>query len=103
MKVKASPINTTAGTIFVLKTNENRVLHNAPNKWKTKRGAEKWAAENGLTIQTSAKRKTQKAATARKTVPTAVAQKCPAKKPATAKQVTRKPTATAVRKTSRKR
>lgn len=73
MKVKATALRTTAGTYYVLKnTGNNSILHNAPNKWKTKRGAENWASNNGYLIQAAPKRpkkKTaQRSAPAKKTV-----------------------------------
>ncbi len=34
---------------------ENTVLHSAPNNWKTRAGAERWAVKNGFTIQTTEK------------------------------------------------
>lgn len=62
MKVKATALRTTAGTYYVLKnTGNNSILHNAPNKWKTKRGAENWASNNGYLIQAPPKRKKQQA------------------------------------------
>ena len=58
MKVKATPIRTTAGTYYVLKnTGNNSIVYNAPNKWKTKRGAENWASNNGYTVQAPPKHK----------------------------------------------
>ncbi len=66
MKVKAAPIKTTAGTYYLLKNTDNRVVYNAPNKWKTKRGAEMWASNNGYTLQTAAKAAKKKAAAGKK-------------------------------------
>ncbi len=66
MKVKAAPIRTTAGTYYLLKNTENRVVYNAPNKWKTKRGAEMWATNNGYTVQAAGKAARKKAAAAPK-------------------------------------
>lgn len=34
---------------------ENTVLHSAPNNWKTRAGAERWAVKNGFTIQSEKK------------------------------------------------
>lgn len=69
MKVKASPIKTTNGTVFVLRTTENKVLHYAPNRWKTRRGAERWASDNGYNVQKAAKKAAAKAAKGAKTAP----------------------------------
>ena len=49
MKVKATPIRTTAGTYILINSNDGDVLH-APNKWKTQRGAERWAQKNGFSV-----------------------------------------------------
>lgn len=50
MKVIASAINTTAGTRYILKkAGTDRVIH-APNKWKTEKGALKWALSKGYEI-----------------------------------------------------
>lgn len=67
MKVKASPLRTTNGTVFVLRTSDNKVLHYAPNKWKTKRGAERWASDNGYNIQKATKKAAAKAVKSTKT------------------------------------
>ena len=52
MKVKIFVINEgTESQYFGLKNaDENTVLYDAPNNWKTKKGAVKWAIKNGLEI-----------------------------------------------------
>lgn len=60
MKVKAIPIGTTAGTRYVLiNSNDGDVLH-APNKWKTQRGAERWAQKNGFSVAKPAAKPSEK-------------------------------------------
>lgn len=52
MKVQVYVIN--AGTnseYYGLKNaEENQVLYGAPNNWKTRKGAERWAERNGLKV-----------------------------------------------------
>ena len=52
MKVTTFIINKgTSSQYYGLKNvNENRVLHYAPNKWKTEKGALNWAKKHGLEI-----------------------------------------------------
>ena len=52
MKVTIGTINTNQPTqYFILKDAEDgRVLYAAPNNWKTKRGAIRWAEKNGLEV-----------------------------------------------------
>ncbi len=52
MKVTVYAINEgTSSQYFGLKNaKENRVLHSAPNNWKTKRGALNWAKKNGYEV-----------------------------------------------------
>lgn len=52
LRVKVFVINEgTASQYFGLKiADENTVLSYAPNNWKTKRGAIKWAEKNGYTV-----------------------------------------------------
>ena len=52
MKVKTYTINEgQPSQYYGLKNAEDgQVLYDAPNNWKTKRGAEKWAEKNGLEI-----------------------------------------------------
>lgn len=113
MKVKAVPINTSSNPFYVLVTEENNVVHYAPNNWKTKGGAERWATKHGYKLKSPTKRKaTKAAASTRKTTAATVAKKCPAKKPTTAKTTAPKPIRKATahrpaikitRKTTRKR
>lgn len=52
MKVKTYTINKNQPTqYFGLKDAEDgRILYDAPNNWKTERGAVRWAEKNGLEI-----------------------------------------------------
>lgn len=52
MTVKIYVINEGQKTQYfgLMEAKENRVLYGAPNNWKTKKGAEKWAIKHGLKI-----------------------------------------------------
>lgn len=52
MKVKIYVINEgTESEFYGLKNaEENTVLYGAPNNWKTRKGAMKWAIKNGLEV-----------------------------------------------------
>ena len=52
MKVTTYIINrgTTSQYYGLKNADENQVLHNAPNNWKTEKGAIRWAEKHGLEV-----------------------------------------------------
>ncbi len=88
IKAKAVPVNAgQKGEFYILiNSSEGNVLH-APNHWKTKRGAERWAERNGFSVteRASAKPKAKSAAKP------AVRKPAAPKKPAAHRPATRLP------------
>lgn len=56
----------TSSEYYGLKTTEGNVLHYAPNHWKTKSGAERWALKNGYKVKSSTAKKPATAKTTKK-------------------------------------